>query len=204
MIDAADEVKPELFFAEHVMVTSHFLGPRQQKTAQAVACGLAPFSCYLSPGIRWSEELSAPADTQGGSQSWHGFCSDIARSYGDIMSKPLIVALLLISAAPAYAQNQEPDSAKLKTDAQKVISIISRDRLKTQTYCQILELSDQIDQDENPANTDELAQKIDNLEGKLGPEFMTLVHDLSNMDSGSRDAQDIHVMIESLDSLCGG
>jgi hypothetical protein len=120
------------------------------------------------------------------------------------MSKPLIVALLLISAAPAYAQNQEPDSAKLKTDAQKVISIISRDRLKTQTYCQILELSDQIDQDENPANTDELAQKIDNLEGKLGPEFMTLVHDLSNMDSGSRDAQDIHVMIESLDSLCGG
>ena len=119
------------------------------------------------------------------------------------MGRPFIVALLLIFAAPVYAQDQQPDSAKLKTDAQKVVSIISRDKLKTQTYCQILELSDQIDQDENPANTDELAQKIDSLEGKLGPEFMTLAHDLSNMDPGSPDAQDIHAMIESLDSLCG-
>jgi hypothetical protein len=119
------------------------------------------------------------------------------------MSRPLIVALLLISAAPAYARNQQPDVAKLKTDAQNVVSIISRDKLKTQTYYQILELSDQIDQDENPADTDKLAQKMDNLEGKLGPEFMTLVHDLSNMDPGSPDTQDIHAIIESLDSLCG-
>jgi hypothetical protein len=119
------------------------------------------------------------------------------------MSRPLIVALSLISTAPVYAQNQQPDAAKLKTDAQKVVSIISHDKLKTQTYCQILELSDQIDEDENPANTDELAQKIDNLEGKLGPEFMTLVHDVSNMDPGSPDARDIHAIIESLDGLCG-
>jgi hypothetical protein len=119
------------------------------------------------------------------------------------MSRPLIVAVLLISAVPVYARDQQPDATKLKTDAQKVVSIISRDKLKTQAYCQILELSDQIDQDENPANTDELVQKIDNLEGKLGPEFMNLVHDLSNMDSGSPNAQDIHAIIESLDSLCG-
>jgi len=118
------------------------------------------------------------------------------------MSRTLTVALLLTFTAPAYAQDQQPDAAKLKTDAQKVVSIISRDKLKTQTYCQILELSDQIDQDENPANTDELAQKIDNLEGKLGPEFMTFVHDLSNIDPNSPDAQDIHAIIESLDNLC--
>src|SRR6516164_11211655 len=108
------------------------------------------------------------------------------------MSRPLIVALLLISTAPVYAQDQQPDAAKLKMDAQKVVSIISHDRLKAETYCQILELSDQIDQDENPANTEELAQKIDISEGKLGPEFMTLVHDLSNMDPGSPDSPDIH------------
>ena len=119
------------------------------------------------------------------------------------MSRPLIVVILLISAAAAYAEDQRPDAVKLKTDAQKVVSIISHDKLKTQTYCQILELSDQIDQDENPANTDELAQKIDNLEGKLGPEFMTFVHDLSNIDPNSPDAQDIHAIIESLDNLCG-
>ena len=92
---------------------------------------------------------------------------------------------------------------QVKDGCTKVVSIISHDKLKTQTYCQILELSDQIDQDENPANTDELAQKIDNLEGKLGPEFMTLAHDVSNMDPGFPDAQDIHAIIESLDGLCG-
>jgi hypothetical protein len=182
--------------------------------------GEAKHFCVRSPGggkekrgsraIRGAcrKKMSAHLrDTQrsepSGAQLWHEFCSDIAQSYGDIMSRPLIVTLLLISAAPVYAQDQQPDSAKLKTDAQKVVSIISRDRLKTQTYCQILELSDQIDQDENPANTDELAQKIDSLEVKLGPEFMTLVHSLSNMDPGSPDAQDIRTMIESLDSLCG-
>ena len=124
-------------------------------------------------------------------------------SHGDIMSRTLTVALLLIFTAPAYAQDQQLDAAKLRTAAQKVVSIISRDKLKTQTYCQILELSDQIDQDENPANTDELAQKIDNLEGKLGPEFMAFVHDLSTIDPNSPDAQDIHAIIESLDNLCG-
>lgn len=110
-----------------------------------------------------------------GSQSWHRFCSDIARSFGDIMSKPLIVELLLISAAPAYAQNQQTDPAKLKTDAQKVVSIISRDRLKIQTYCQILELSDQIDQDENPANFGgEIGSRIHGARTRLiehGPRF---------------------------------
>lgn len=124
-------------------------------------------------------------------------------STGILMSRPLIVAVLLICAAPVNAQNQPPDVAKLKTDAQKVVSIIGRDKLKTQTYCQILELNDQIDQDENPAETDELAQKIDNLEGKLGPEFMGLVHDVSNMDPDSPDAQEIRGIIESLDGLCG-
>jgi hypothetical protein len=122
---------------------------------------------------------------------------------GAFMSRPLIVVILLISAAAAYAEDQRPDAVKLKTDAQKVVSIISHDKLKTQTYCQILELSDQIDQDENPAKTDELAQKIDQLEGKLGPEFKTLVYEVSNMDPGSPDAQDIHATIESLESLCG-
>jgi hypothetical protein len=146
-----------------------------------------------------------PTSEKRGSQAiwWHEFCSDIGRSYGDIMSRSLIVALLLISAAPVYAQDQQPNAAELKTAAQKVVNIISRDRLKTRTYCQILELSDQIEQDENPANTGELAQKIDNLEGKLGPEFMALVHGLSNMDPASPDTQEIHAMIESLDSLCG-
>jgi hypothetical protein len=36
------------------------------------------------------------------------------------MNRPLIVAILLISAAPLYAQGQQPDAAKLKADAHMI------------------------------------------------------------------------------------
>jgi hypothetical protein len=67
------------------------------------------------------------------------------------MNKPLIVAILLICARPAYAQGQRPSVANLKADAQKVASIIKGDKAKTQTYCQINDLGGQI----NEANEDQ-------------------------------------------------
>jgi hypothetical protein len=60
------------------------------------------------------------------------------------MNRLLIVSILLISAVPEYAQGQQPNMAKLKADAQKVVSIISGDKAKTQTYCQINDLGGQI------------------------------------------------------------
>jgi len=53
------------------------------------------------------------------------------------MYQLLIVGILIISTMPLCAQAQQPDAAKLKADAQKVVSIISGDKAKTQTYCQI-------------------------------------------------------------------
>jgi hypothetical protein len=44
------------------------------------------------------------------------------------MKAPLIVAVLLIGVAPLFAQAQQPDMAKLKADAQKVVSIIKGDK----------------------------------------------------------------------------
>ena len=55
----------------------------------------------------------------------------------EIMYRLLIVGILIISTMPLCAQAQQPDAAKLKADAQKVVSIISGDKAKTQTYCQI-------------------------------------------------------------------
>jgi hypothetical protein len=66
------------------------------------------------------------------------------------MNRLLIVAILAISTVPLYAQGQTANTAELKTDAQNVVSIISRDKAKTQTYCEIAELSDQIDEEANP------------------------------------------------------
>lgn len=133
---------------------------------------------------------------------WHDYCCQRGRGREGFMNRLLMSLFLLASTAPLYAQAQQPNAAKFKADAQKVLSMISRDKLKTQTYCEIAELNDQIDQEENPAKAEELSQKIDNLEGKLGPDFMALVHRLSDIDPDSRDAQEIRSIIEALNDLC--
>jgi conjugal transfer/entry exclusion protein len=117
-----------------------------------------------------------------------------------VMNLRLIVAILAISAVPIYAQAQTAGTAKLKADAQNVVQIISSDKRKAQIYCQIAELSDEIDQEENPAKTEELSQKIDNLEHKLGAEYTTLVGNLKDIDPNSQDAREIGSILEALDS----
>ena len=56
----------------------------------------------------------------------------------------LIVGLLIFSTMPLYAQRQEQNVAKLKADARNLVGIIGSDKTKTQTYCQIHDLSDQL------------------------------------------------------------
>jgi hypothetical protein len=48
----------------------------------------------------------------------------------------LIVAILVISTAPLYAQRQQQDVANLKADARNVVGTIANDKTKTQAYCQ--------------------------------------------------------------------
>jgi hypothetical protein len=118
------------------------------------------------------------------------------------MNRLLIVGLLLISTVPLYAQSQQPNAGKLKADAQNVAKIIGGDKLKTQIYCEIRELTDEAEQEENPAKTEELSEKIDNLEERLGPDFMTFVHALADIDAHSQDAHEIRSILEALNDLC--
>jgi hypothetical protein len=62
------------------------------------------------------------------------------------MNRLLFIAILIIGILPLYAQGQQPDAAKLKVEAQKVVSTISGDKAKTQAYCQITNLGGEIDQ----------------------------------------------------------
>jgi len=121
------------------------------------------------------------------------------------MNRLLIVAILLISAAPVYAQGQQPNMAKLKAGAQKVVSIIKGDKAKTQTYCRILELNDeldQIDERKDRRKAEDLSQKITELGKTLGPEFVALADSIENMDPTSREGQEIASIIENLDNSC--
>ena len=97
----------------------------------------------------------------------------------------LIVAILIISTAPLFAQAQQPDTAKLKADAQNVVSIIKGDKAKVQTYCQILNLGDElddVDEQKDRKKAEDLSQKIGELEKTLGPECLALAKALENMD----------------------
>jgi len=118
----------------------------------------------------------------------------------------LIIAILAIATAPVCAQAQQSSTAKLKADAQNVVKIISGDKGKTQTYCQITHLSDQLDETEEKEKAEELSQKITVLAGTLGPEYVALVHSLqdADIDPKSQDAQEIGSILIALDKLCEG
>lgn len=121
------------------------------------------------------------------------------------MKRLLTLAVLLISTVPVYAQGQQPNVAKLKADAQRVIGIIGGDKAKMQTYCQIAELSeqlDEVDQEKDSKTANALLQKMDELQKKLGPEVVALLDGLKDVDSNSPDDQEIASIIESLDESC--
>ena len=117
----------------------------------------------------------------------------------------LVVAILVMAALPLFAQGQQPDMAKVKADAKKVVSIIKGDKAKTQTYCQIANLANQIDktiQEKDTKKADELAQKLNEMEKNLGPEYLALVDGLRNVDLTSKDGQDIVSIFDGLDESC--
>jgi len=121
------------------------------------------------------------------------------------MNRLLIVAILIISNMSLSALGQQPEAAKLKADAQKVVSIIKGDKAKTEAYCQIANLGEQMDQavqDKDSKKIEELAQKLPELEKNLGPEYIGLVESLRNVDLRSKDRQDIVSMLDELDEAC--
>ena len=117
------------------------------------------------------------------------------------MDLKLIIAMLAI-AAELYAQGQQPNAAKLKADAQKVVRVIDGDKAKTQAYCQMRTLGEQIDQaaqEKDRKKVEALIKTINDLEKQLGPEYLALIDALSDADPHSKDVQDILSMFGRLD-----
>jgi hypothetical protein len=105
---------------------------------------------------------------------------------------------------PVYAQGQQPDIVKLKADAQNTFNIISSDKLKTRVFCEMADLGNQLDEADrvhDTKKTEEVSQKLDELERKL-PEYTALVGDLMDVDPNSQDGRDVGSIILKLDELC--
>ena len=117
----------------------------------------------------------------------------------------LIVAILVISTVPLYAQRQQHNVAKLKAEAQKVVSIISGDEAKTQTYCEARDIANQIIQagkQKDNEKAEELADKLTEQQMNLGTEYLALMESLRNSNLTPKDGQEIESLFDELDVSC--
>jgi hypothetical protein len=121
------------------------------------------------------------------------------------MRTALIIAILIISTAPLYAQGAQPDATKLKADARNVVGIIGGDKAKTQAYCQIAIVGEQMNQAvqaKDKKKFEELAQKLPELEKSLGPEYLGLLESLGKVNLPPKDGQEIVSRFDTLDASC--
>jgi len=122
------------------------------------------------------------------------------------MNLKSIVAVIVIAALPVCAQAQKAGAPKVtKADALKVVKIISADKAKAQTYCDMAKLGEQMelaDQKKDSKKVDELSKKMDEMSTKLGPEYVALMDGVQEMDPNSKDGQEIGTALEALDKLC--
>ena len=121
------------------------------------------------------------------------------------MNRLLIAGIWIISTAPLYAQGAQPNTAKLKADAQKVVGIIKGDKAKNETFCQMVIVGKAIDeaiQEKDNKKAAELAQKLSDLEQNLGPEYVALVEAFRNIDPNSKEAREIVSTFDTLDESC--
>ena len=121
------------------------------------------------------------------------------------MKLKLFVAIAAIAALTVGAQAQPKPKKVTKADAQKVVALISADKAKTQIYCDMAKLGEQIDQADQKKDSkkvEELSTKMDEMTQKLGPEYAALMEGLQGMDPESKDGKDIGAVLDGLDALC--
>ena len=119
------------------------------------------------------------------------------------MKLKLFVAALVVAAVPMCAQAQP--TPLTKADAQNIFKIIGGDKAKTQTFCDMGKLGDQMEQAnarKDSKKVEELSLKADELGKQLGPEWAALMGGIRDVDPESEVGHEINSMIQELDKLC--
>jgi hypothetical protein len=126
------------------------------------------------------------------------------------MKLKLIAAVSALAGIPALAHAQQggpqPNVPKpTKVDVQNVVQIVTTDNAKTQAYCDLTKLYDQVEagQQNNDFDTVEaLTKQADALVDKLGPEYSKMVEGLGEVDLTSSEGKEIMSILSGLDKLC--
>jgi hypothetical protein len=126
------------------------------------------------------------------------------------MKLKLAAAISAIAAIPALAHAQQggpqPNVPKpTKADVQNVVRIVTTDKAKTQTYCDLTKLYDQIqaaEQKDDSNTIQALSKQADALIDKLGPEYYKMIDGLDRVDLTSSEGKEIMSILSGLDKLC--
>ena len=124
--------------------------------------------------------------------------------------KPKLVAAISALAIPALAHAQQsgpqPKAPKpTKADAQNVVQIITSDKVKTQAYCDLNKLEDQVkavQQNTDTKTVETLTKQAEALIEKLGPEYFKLMEGLERIDPKSSEAKEFMSILSELDKSC--
>ena len=127
------------------------------------------------------------------------------------MKLRLVAAITALVTLPALAHAQQggpPSNAPkpTKADVEKVVQIITNDKAKTQAYCDLNKLYDQMqtaDQNNDSKTVETLGKQADTLSGKLGPEYSKMMDGLDQVDPNSNEGKDLASTLSKLDDLCG-
>lgn len=119
----------------------------------------------------------------------------------------LAIAVLAALTSLAQAQGAPPNVPKPTTaDAQKAVQIVSNDKAKTQAYCQLAKLEDQmssLDPNKDASKLEALSNQADALAEKIGPEYVKLMQGLDQIDPNSAEGKQFSTILSQLDKLCG-
>ena len=126
------------------------------------------------------------------------------------MKLRLVAVIAALVALPVLAHAQQggpPSNAPMptKADAQKLVQIITGDKAKTQAYCDLDKLFDQIQiaEQKNDSKTIEtLGKQADGLAGKLGPQYNKMMGGLDQIDPNSSEGKELVSVLSGLDKLC--
>jgi hypothetical protein len=122
----------------------------------------------------------------------------------------LVATISALVAIPAFAYAQQggpqPNVPKpTKADVQNVVQIITSDKVKTQAYCDLTKLEDQVkalQQNTDSKTVEMLTKQAEALIDKLGPEYFKLMDGLEQVDPKSSEAKQFMSILSELDKRC--
>ena len=125
------------------------------------------------------------------------------------MKQKLVAIISALTAIPALAHAQQAGPSKTpqltKVEVQNVVQIIRSDKTKTQAYCDLSKLNEQItaaQQTNETDNVETLTRQADALVANLGPQYSKMIEKLGEIDLTSGKGNELSAIILGLNKLC--